>query len=80
MLDSVRHSHFWDLMDHEFGPAYARTLARDLVMDALADRTVEQALAAGEAPRAVWGAICEAMQVPPERRWGKLDPVRRPTR
>ena len=42
-------------MDGEFGTAYARTLARDLVVDRLGDRTAEQALAAGHTPRSVWG-------------------------
>lgn len=67
----MRHSHFWDLMDDEFGPSYARTLARDLVLDGLDDRTAEQALAAGQTPRRVWEALCEAMQVPLERRAGR---------
>lgn len=67
----MRHSHFWDLMDDEFGPSYARNLARDLVLDGLDDRTAEQALAAGQTPRRVWEAMCEAMQVPLGRRAGR---------
>ncbi len=80
MLVRVRHSHFWDLMDDEFGSAYARTLAHDLVMDGLGDRTADQALAAGETPRRVWEAVCAAMQVPLERRWGRAEPARSQTR
>ena len=80
MLVGVRHSHFWDLMDGEFGPTYARTLAHDLVVDGLGDRTAAEALAGGEVPRRVWDAVCDAMQVPLERRWGKPEQVRRPTR
>ncbi len=80
MLGDVRHSVFWDLMDDEFGPGYSRTLAHDLVIDGLGDRTADQALAAGEPPRAVWDAVCEAMQVPLERRWGKPERARRPGR
>ena len=76
----MRHSHFWDLMDEEFGPSYARTLAHDLVVDSLGDRTAEQALAAGHTPRAVWEAVCVAMQVPLERRWGVAERARRPSR
>ena len=76
----MRHSHFWDLMDGEFGTAYARTLARDLVVDRLGDRTAEQALAAGHTPRSVWEAVCEAMQVPVERRGGVAERARRPSR
>ena len=73
----MRHSHFWDLMDGEFGRGYSRTLAHDLVIDGLGDRTAEQALAAGETPRQVWEAVCDAMQVPLERRWGAPEPRRR---
>jgi len=80
MLAHVRHSVFWELMEGEFGQGYARTLARDLVVDALGDRTAEQALAAGEQPRAVWEALCDAMQVPLERRWGKPERARRRAR
>jgi hypothetical protein len=47
ILDDVRHSEFWQLLDDEFGPAYARTVARDVVVDVLGGRTAEQALAAG---------------------------------
>jgi hypothetical protein len=58
-------------MDDEFGATYARTLAGDQVIAALGDRTAVQALAAGVPPRDVWVAVCDAMQVPPERRLGR---------
>jgi hypothetical protein len=67
----VRISHFWTLMDDEFGEAYAGSLARDHVLGALGNRTALQALADGEAPRAVWEALCVDMDVPPERRLGR---------
>jgi len=67
----VRISHFWTLMDDEFGAAYAGSLARDHVLGALGNRTVVQALADGEAPRAVWEALCTDMDVPPEHRLGR---------
>lgn len=76
ILAGVRHSDFWRLMDDEFGPAYARTLASDQVIGELGDRTPLEALSAGVAPRAVWAAVCEAMHVPVERRLGR-DPGRR---
>ena len=57
-------------MDSEFGAAYSGTLARDQVLRGVGGRTVVQALADGEPPRAVWQAVCEAMDVPTERRWG----------
>ena len=54
----------------EFGEAYGRTLVRDLVLTPLGDRTAEQALAAGSAPREIWLALCAAMDVPRERWYG----------
>ncbi|GAA1906122.1 DUF3046 domain-containing protein [Lapillicoccus jejuensis] len=70
----MRLSVFWSLMDDEFGPAYSRTLARDHTLLALGDRTADEALAAGVPAREVWEALCDAMDVPPERRFGK-DPT-----
>jgi hypothetical protein len=59
-------------MDSEFGAAYSGTLARDQVLRGVGGRTVTEALAAGEPPRTVWEAVCDAMDVPPERRWGAV--------
>jgi hypothetical protein len=72
----VRYSEFWELVDDVFGPE-GRTLARDLVVGALDDRTAEQALAAGEDPVVVWRALCDAQAVPSELRWGRPRPRRR---
>jgi hypothetical protein len=70
MLAGVRHSDFWRLMDEEFGPGYARSVARDQVVRGLGGRTADEALAAHVPPRDVWFALCDAMDVPAERRWG----------
>lgn len=70
----MRHSDFWLLMDDVFGASYARTLASDQVLGALADRTAVQALADGLEPRAVWRALCDAMEIPEQRRWGSDQP------
>ncbi|WP_169077690.1 DUF3046 domain-containing protein [Microcella alkalica] len=62
----------------EFGEAYGRSLVRDLVLTPLGERTAEQALAAGVAPREIWLALCAAMDVPRER-WhgaGRPEPKR----
>ncbi|HET7397942.1 MAG TPA: DUF3046 domain-containing protein [Intrasporangium sp.] len=64
-------SHFWTLMNDEFGQAYAGSLARDHVLHALSGRTVLQAIEDGVPPRDVWEAICEDMEVPAERRLGR---------
>ena len=64
----MRLTHFRALMDEEFGPVRAASLARDHVFAELDGRTVEQALEAGVGPRDVWRAVCEAYDVPPQRR------------
>ena len=43
---------------------------RDLVISALGERTADEALAAGLAPRDVWLALCAVMDVPRERWYG----------
>ena len=67
----MRLSQFWSLMDDEFGPGYAASLAHDLALDALGGRTGDQALGDGVPPREVWLALCDAQDVPVERRHGK---------
>jgi hypothetical protein len=73
----VRVSEFWTLVDDEFGRVHARSLAADLALRSLDDRTAERALADGEDPARVWRAMCEAMDVPEERRGGPVPPARR---
>ena len=57
-------------MTTEFGGAYSRVLANDLVLRELGSRTANEALAAGESPRAVWLALCRETDVPESRRHG----------
>ena len=64
-------SQFWTFMEDEFGPTYAASLAHDLALDALGGRTGQEALDAGTPPRQVWLALCDAQEVPEERRHGK---------
>ncbi len=73
----MRHSDLTELMRAEFGPGQADLIARDHVLTALQGRTPEQALAHGIPVKAVWAALCEEFDVPPERRFGR-DP--KPTR
>jgi len=72
-------SDFWILVDGEFGAAQGRALVRDHVVGALGHRSAEQAMAAGVDPREVWFALCDDLQVPPERRWGQEE-AKRPGR
>ena len=66
----MTHSEFFIAVDDEFGPVQGRALVRDLVIDSLGDRTAQQALEAGVAPKRVWLALCGAMQVPLGRQHG----------
>ncbi|OMH31182.1 DUF3046 domain-containing protein [Tersicoccus sp. Bi-70] len=73
----MRTSHFWRLMDDEFGVAYSRVLARDLVLTRLGGHSVVDALDTGADPREVWLAVCDAQDVPESRRLGRDIPPRR---
>ncbi|MEE1618826.1 DUF3046 domain-containing protein [Brachybacterium sp. J153] len=73
----MRRSEFTELAEHVFGPALASTYTRDLVLEAAGGLTAEQALERGVAVRAVWTALCDAMDVPESRRWEIPDAQRR---
>ena len=59
---------FRKLMAREFGDVRADMLAHDHVFSSLGGRTVDQALDAGVEPKKIWLAVCDAFEVPPERR------------
>jgi Protein of unknown function (DUF3046) len=59
---------FRRLMAQEFGEVRADMLARDHVFSALGSRTVDQALEAGLPAKEIWRAVCDAFEVPSERR------------
>jgi hypothetical protein len=59
---------FRNLMAKEFGEIRADMLARDHVFSALGSRTVDEALEAGMPPKEIWRTVCEAFEVPAERR------------
>lgn len=59
----VRLTVFWERMREHFGP-HAESFAEDHVLAALQQRTVCEALAAGEPAKEVWRAICAEMDVP----------------
>ncbi|HWD06366.1 MAG TPA: DUF3046 domain-containing protein [Amycolatopsis sp.] len=59
---------FRRLMADEFGAGRAEVLAHDHVLSGLGGRTVEQALSAGIPAKQIWREVCEAFEIPPERR------------
>jgi hypothetical protein len=64
----VRLTDFWDRMNRQFGPAYADSFARDVVIGELGGRTIERALADGDDIKDVWRAVCQVVEVPPSER------------
>jgi hypothetical protein len=60
----VRHTEFWVRLDQALGPAYSRTWARQHVLGALGERTVVEALDAGEPPKQVWRAVWAELELP----------------
>jgi hypothetical protein len=64
----VRLTVFWEKMRAQFGDAYAASVAKDHVLAGLGGKTVDQALAEGAEPKAVWRAVCEAFEVPERSR------------
>ena len=60
----VRLTEFWRRMHQHLGPAYAESWAHDTVIAELGNRTVNQALAAGEPAKDVWRAVVTALGLP----------------
>lgn len=67
----MREREFWELLEEVFGRGYGRSLSRDQGLVKLQGMTVVEALAAGEEPRVVWNVLCDQMDIPDERRWGR---------
>lgn len=55
-------------MAGEFGEIRAEMLAHDHVLSSLGGRTADQALEAGIPAKEVWLAVCDALEVPEQRR------------
>jgi hypothetical protein len=65
----VRLSEFRQALKDEFGEAYGRVLAHDLVLTPLG-RTADEALSGGVSAREVWMALCQETDVPKSRWFG----------
>ena len=69
----MRLTEFRGLMQAQFGPLRAPSVARDHVFSALEGRTADEALAAGVDPKAVWFAVCDDFDVADALRFGLPD-------
>lgn len=67
----MREREFWQLLDEVFGRSYGRSLAHDQALTMLGGMSVVEALEAGEEPRLVWNVLCDQMDIPDSRRWGR---------
>ena len=65
---AVRLTAFWEKMRAQFGDTYTASVAKDHALATLGGRTVDQALAEGIEPKAVWHAVCEAFEIPEKSR------------
>ena len=59
---------FRRMMAREFGEVRADMLARDHVFSSLGNRTVDQALDSGMPTKEIWRAVCDAFEIPLDRR------------
>jgi hypothetical protein len=69
----VRLTELRGLMQAQFGPLRAPSVASDHVFSALQGRTMNEALAAGADPKAVWLAVCDDFDVSDTLRYGLPD-------
>jgi hypothetical protein len=71
----LRRTEFHRAVSDEFG-VRGDSLVADLVLPGLDGLTAREAMAGGVAPREIWFALCDATDVPLERRHGagRLEP------
>ncbi|WP_291313767.1 DUF3046 domain-containing protein [Corynebacterium sp. UBA2622] len=65
----MRLTEFHQLVEDEFGPGKARWVVDSQVLPEYG-ATAEEMIEKGIDPRWAWEALCEAFDVPPERRLG----------
>jgi hypothetical protein len=56
----VRLTDFWARLEQVFGPAYARSMARDYSFADLGDRTIDESIAQGIDTVTIWRAVVAA--------------------
>lgn len=64
----MRHTELWTRLDRHLGAGYSRVWADHFVVAGLGHRTVQQALADGMTPKAVWRAVWEVLELPASER------------
>lgn len=64
----MRHTEFWDRLDHALGRSWSRSWAELFVIGELGSRTAVEALDAGVAPKQVWAAVWRVLELPENQR------------
>ncbi len=64
----MRHTEFWSRMENHLGESYARSWASSVVIGSIGGRTTQEALDAGVAPKEIWRAVCEVLDLPASER------------
>lgn len=64
----MRHTEFWERLEHALGTGYYRVWADQFVMSDLGVRTAREALDAGVTPKEVWAAVWQALDLPANQR------------
>lgn len=64
----MRHTEFWNRLEHHLGTAYYKVWAEQFVIADLDRRTAQEALDAGVPPKQVWAAVWRALELPPSER------------
>lgn len=64
----MRHTEFWERLEHALGSGYYEVWADQFVMADLGGRSAREALDAGVSPKEVWGAVWLAMDLPADQR------------
>lgn len=65
----MRESEFWSALEWVYPGGHGRSLAQDLVLSSLGGVSPVQAIDSGMDPQRVWGAMCEAMDLPESYRF-----------
>lgn len=60
----MRHTEFWERLDHALGRARSRSWAELVVIPELGSRTTKEALDGGATPKEVWAAVWRELELP----------------
>jgi hypothetical protein len=60
----MKETELWERLRHHLGAGYYRVWAAEFSLASLENRTVIEALRAGESSKTIWRAVWEALELP----------------